>query len=218
MNIEDLRDQITEIFKDLGHDLVEAERKALRNKANNYRVNDWKAEHLAYVVGSGALTGAIGGPVGLLAILPDLAWCKKVATQGCLGIGHIKGCDVDYDEDMNMILALWSGSAEASAAVPLGKAGIKVSNKLLPKVAGKVVEKVLFKGSSKMTAKIASKATTKLISKLMAKSSFGWIPIIGGAVSATINWWLLNGLLGASEKYYSSNYIIFNENEFDSPT
>lgn len=217
-----LQDDVAKVFKGWGSELLEAERKALRKKAAGYSVSDWKAEHIAYVVGSGALTGIVGEPVGLAAIIPDLLWCKKVGTQGCLGIGHIKGCDVDYDQDMNMILAVWSDLAEAAVSVPVGKVGIKVSNKALPKVAGKVVEKLLFKGSSKIGAKLASKAASKaaakLTAKLAAKSGFGWIPVVGGAVSAGINWWLLSGLLDAAEIYYKSNYIVLSDDEIASLT
>ena len=216
-----LQDDIAQIFKGWGSDLLMAERKALRDKAAKYNVGDWKAEHIAYVAGSGALTGALGGFVGLAAIIPDLLWCKKVGTQGCLGIGHVRGLDVDYDEDMNAIMLLWSELGEAAVSVPVGKIGIKISNKVLPKVAGKVVEKLILKGSTKiggkLVAKAASKAAAKLTAKLAAKSSFGWIPIIGGAVSAGINWWLLSGLLDAADKFYSSNtnYIILDNDEVD---
>ncbi len=215
-----LQEEIAQVFKNWGSDLLEAERKALREKAAKYTVSDWKAEHIAYVVGSGVLTGAIGGPVGLAAILPDLLWCKKVGTQGCLGIGYIKGYDIDYENDMNMILAVWSDLAEAAVSVPAGKVGIKVSNKILPKVAGKVVEKVILKGSSKigatLAAKAASKAATKLTAKLAAKTGVGWIPLIGGVVSGGINWWLLSGLLDAADAYYKSDYIVLKDDEISS--
>ncbi|QLE50372.1 hypothetical protein FD724_21230 [Nostoc sp. C057] len=215
-----LQEEVAQIFRNWGSGMLEVERKALREKASKYTVDDWKAEHIVYVAGSGALTGAIGGPVGLAAILPDLFWCKKVGTQGCLGIGYIKGYVIDYENDMNMILAVWSDLAEATVSVPVGKVGIKISNKILPKVAGKVVEKVILKGSSKIGAKLAakaaSKAATKLTAKLAAKTGVGWIPLIGGVVSAGINWWLLSGLLDAAETYYKSDYIVLKDDEISS--
>lgn len=62
----------------------------------------------------------------------------------------------------------------------------------------------------------ASKAATKLTAKLAAKTGFGWIPLIGGVVSAGINWWLLSGLLDAAETYYKSDYIVLKDDEISS--
>lgn len=216
-----LQDQVAQIFKNWGSDLNYNERVALGKKARGYGVGNWKAEHIAYVVASGAASGVMGGPVGIAAIPADLYWCKKVAVQGCLGIGHILDCDVDYDQDMNFILARFTDVGEPSYVVPAGKIGIKISNKAMtkiaPKVAGKVVEKIALKSGSKFAAKLAGKAATKasakLMAKLTAKTGFGWIPGVGGAVSAGINWWLLDGLLNAAEEYYKQPYFVVNDPE-----
>lgn len=221
-----LQNEIAKIFQDWGRELNSAERKALEKKVKGYNVNDWKAEHIGMVVASGAGFGAIGGWVGLGAIMPDLLWCKKVGIQGCLGIGYIQGRYVDYDQDMNMILSIWTELGEAATFVPAGKVGIKISNKatvkMAGKVAGKIVEKAALKGGSKLGAKLAgkaaSKAAAKLAAKLAAKTGVGWIPLIGGAVSGGVNWWLLNGLLDAAEKYYRGDcdYLVLHDSELAS--
>jgi hypothetical protein len=216
-----LQDQVAQIFKDWGSDLNYSERIALEKKTRDYKVGNWKTEHIAYVVASGAASGAMGGPVGIAAIPADLLWCKKVAVQGCLGIGYILGCDVDYEKDMNFILALFADVGEPSYVIPAGKIGVKISNKAMtkiaPKVAGKVVEKIALKSGSKFAAKLAGKAATKasakLMAKLTAKTGFGWIPGVGGAVSAGINWWLLAGLLNAAEEYYKHPYLVVKDSE-----
>lgn len=209
-------EKITQIFKGWGRDLNEAEKSALANKARGYLLSDWKREHIAMATGSGVVTGLIGGPVGAAAIIPDLLWCKKVGTQGCLGIGHIKGKHIDYEQDMNLILSIWSKLGEASFSIPAGKVGIKISHKLGPKVLGKVVEKSLFKGSTKlgakMTAKVAAKATAKLATKLSVKVGLGWIPLVGGLASGGVNLWLISGLLDAAEEYYNSDYVVLSDN------
>ena len=38
-----------------------------------------------------------------------------------------------------------------------------------------------------------------------------WIPLIGGAVSGGINWWLVSSLLDAGEKYYRNDYVVLPE-------
>jgi hypothetical protein len=215
-NTVNLHDELVKIFKDWGSELNSAERKALEKKVSGRSVSSWKADHITMVAASGFATGFMGGPVGLAAILPDLLWCKKVGIQGCLGIGHILGRDVDYDEDMNYILGIWTELVGATVAVPVGKVGMKVSNKATVKVAEKlavkIIEKSATKGGSKFLAKLAakgaSKAAAKLSAKLLAKTGVGWIPLVGGAASGGINWWLLNELLNAAEKYYTKDYII----------
>ncbi len=216
-----INDEIATMFKDLANLGTKMEREQLKKQVKGYSVNGWKTERLTMVVTSGALSGAIGGPVGLAAIPADLAWCGRVSALGCFGIGHIKNVDIDYDVDMNLILAIWTGLAEATSLIPAGKVGIKVSSKAAPKVAGMVagslISKASLKGGSKLGAKLASKAAskaaTKLAAKLMAKGGTGWIPVIGGLVSGGVNWWLVSGLLDAAEEYYSHEYVYLRDAE-----
>ena len=216
-----INDEVAKMFKNLANLGTKKEREQLEKQVKRYNINDWKAKQLTMVVTSGAVSGAIGGPVGLGAIPADLAWCGRVSALGCFGIGHIKKIEVDYDVDMNLIMALWTGLAEASSVVPAGKMAIKVSGKATPKLAGKVagvlVSKGALKGGSKLGAKLASKAaskaTTKLVAKLMAKTGTSWIPLIGGVVSGGVNWWLVSGLLDAAEEYYSGEYLVLRDHE-----
>lgn len=233
-----LQEELTQIFKDWGQELNSQERAALEKDASEYTdVELWKAKHIALVATSGVAAGVTGGPWSYAAIMADLLWCRKVAPLGCLGIGYIYEEDVDIDQDMNMIMAIWAGVGIASAGVPVGKVGVKVSpkatmkfgTKMLPKLAakgtgklageivGKVVSKTALKASSKalskLTAKIVDKAVAKVFAKAAAKVGVGWIPIIGGVVSGGINWWLLSSMMDAAEQYYSYPYVVFDGNE-----
>jgi hypothetical protein len=221
-----LNDSVTEVFKGLSTLGTEQERKALEKKAKSFTsVSAWREYNIALVVSSGAVSGMAGGLIGMAAIPVDLAWCGRVGGHGSIGIGYILGHDVDYEQDMNMILAIWGGVCEASMNVPAGKVGIKIGGKIGGKAAAivggavtsGVVYKYALKGSSKLSAKLASKAAskaaTKFLTKLTAKTGFGWIPLIGGVVSAGVNWWLVDGLLTAGEEYYNNDYIIINDTE-----
>lgn len=219
-----LQNDISQMFKDLGNLGEAQERKALKRKVNNYTLNEWKKENIGMAVASGAASGAIGGPVGLAALPADLAWCGRVSALGCFGIGHILGRDVDYDEDMPLILSVWTGLGEAAVSVPVGKVGIKVSSKVTAKtaakVAGKVVSKAAMKGGSKLGAKLAAKAASlaasKVVAKLAAKTGTAWVPIIGGVVSGGVNWWLVSGLLDTAEKYYRHPYVVLHDEKLAS--
>lgn len=219
-----LNDNIAQMFKELANLGNSMEREQLKKQVKGYSINVWKEERIAMVVASGGISGALGGPWGLAAIPADLAWCGRVSALGCFGIGHIKGIDVDYDVDMNLIMSIWTDLAEAKNIVPAGKIGIKVCTKATPKIAAKVagvlVSKVALKGGSKLGTKLASKAASKaaakLATKLMAKTGTGWIPLVGGLVSGGVNWWLVSGLLDAAEEYYSHEYVVLRDSELAS--
>lgn len=51
-----LNEDIAQVFKDLGNLGNRLEREALERQTKNYHLSDWKAEGIAMVVGSGALS------------------------------------------------------------------------------------------------------------------------------------------------------------------
>jgi hypothetical protein len=217
-----LSDIVTETFKALSSLGNDQERSALETKAKSFTdVNAWRNHNIQLVVATGAASGIAGGPIGLAAIPVDLAWCGRVGSHGSIGIGYILGCSVDYEEDMNLILAIWGGLGKSSMTVPAGKVGIKVGGKIAAKsagiVAGTVVSKLALKGGSKLGAKLASKAAskaaTKFMAKLTAKTGLGWIPLIGGVVSAGVNWWLVDSLMDAAEQFYRNDYVVLDDAE-----
>ncbi len=235
-----LEDTLTQTFRDWGQELNFQEREALKKKAMKCSsVEAWRNKHIAMVTTAGGAAGITGGWWSYAAISADLMWCRKVAPQACLGIGYIKGNDVDFEQDMNLIMAIWSEIGTASTTVPAGKVGVKVSpkmtmkmgTKVLPKLAakgsgkiagkvvGKVIGKTALKGTSQiagvLTSKVVSKAVGKVSAKMAAKVGVGWIPIIGGVVSGGINWWLLESLMDAAHQYYSNPYVVFDQNELN---
>ncbi|PLZ27163.1 J domain-containing protein [Fischerella thermalis] len=191
----------------------------------------WKAERLAAVGTPGALTGAIGGPVGIAAILPELWLCERNGTIGAFGIGHLLGCQIDYNLDREIILAIWAGEGSLETSVPSGKVGIKVNNKAASASAsrglmGVVLTSSLIKGSAKflgkLSAKLVAKAVAKISAKLAAKTGGAAIPVFGAFVSGGVNLWLVQGFLDAAEQYYSAQnmnqavYLVLNDNELAS--
>ena len=192
-------------------------------------IDAWKLERLTVVAATGGVTGVIGGPVALAAILFELGLCERYATTGSFGIGHILGCKVDYILDRELILALWVGEGEIATAIPAGKVGIKINNETASAstaraVTGVVVSKIAVKGSAKflakLTAKVVAKAVAKVSAKLAVKTSTGWVPLFGGFVSGGVNVWLVRGLLKAAEQYYTAQksthevYLVLYDNGF----
>jgi EcsC protein family len=194
-------------------------KESLKSTAKSYTLSGWKTAQTAKLGGVGALTGLVGGPVGLALEGLDIAYLLAAAGRGCYGIGHILGKDIDYDADLTMILAVWCGAAEASTTVAAGKIGIKVGGttglgigaKVAGKLAGKLASKSAFKLASKSGAVVVGLAATKLATKIASKLAVKWIPIIGGIVGAGINVWIMNGLLSAAESYYSAEYVVVSD-------
>jgi hypothetical protein len=205
------------------------EQSQLEKSVKNFSdVGTWKLERSTAVGLVGGTTGAIGGPIGVIAIPFELALCERQATTGAFGIGHLLGCKVDYDLDREIVLAIWAGEGSLEKYVPEGKVGIKINDKAVGASATKslmgiVLTTSLVKGSSKLlgklSAKLGAKAVAKMGAKMGAKASTSWIPIVGGIVSGGVNVWLVQGLLDAAEQYYSAQkmdqavYLVLNDSE-----
>jgi hypothetical protein len=217
-----MQDKLTDFFLEMGNIGTRQNRNELEYSASQYTMNGWKRLHASQVMAVGTASGILGGPIGLMAVIPDLMACSGISARACYGIGHLKGRDPDYEQDMSLILAHWSGVVETASTVALGKVGIKVVGKagiahITGSVAGKVIAKAALKGSSKLASKLAakaaSKAASKLAAKVLAKGGAAAIPIIGGVVSAGVNWWLVDGLMNAAERFYSNDYVIVTDSE-----
>lgn len=178
----------------------EEEMSNLRQIASGMYVDDWKARQIALVTGSGALAGSMGGPWGMAAMVADLAWLGKNAGQGCLGVGYASGKDVDRD-DIDLILAVWTGIGVPSNTVPAGAIAIAVSEDVNPwgqagaeasfapigKVSAKLGAKSLAKVSGKLAGKIiAKKLAVKAGSKLGAKLAALAISLASSKLAAKI--------------------------------
>lgn len=197
------------------------DRPAFEREARAQTLADWRTAQTTKVCAVGGLTGLAGGPVGLALEAGDLAYLFTMMGRACFGIGAIIGRrPVDYDADMALILPIWAGAAEATNEEALRAVGYKVGTKAAVQVGGtvgtqslvkigtKVVAKAAFKSGSKLAAKSFSKAAGKLGGKLAAKMSTKWVPLLGGVVSAGINYWIIKGVLDAAEQFYRGDVLL----------
>lgn len=187
----------------------------LRTEAKQYTIDGWKSKYILTLGGIGALTGVAGGPIGLILEGLDIAYLLASSGRGCYGIGHLKDRTIDYEADIALILAIWSGAAEAGGAIAAGKVGIKVAGKAATGMginsATKLVAKSAMKFGAKGGAAVVPFAVTKIGAKIGSKMSLKWIPVVGGIVGAGINIWIMSGLMDAAESYYSNEYVILKE-------
>jgi hypothetical protein len=184
--MNEIENLLTAMFQDWGSEINYSEKKALAEKAAKHSSDSWRNEHLAYVTTSGAAAGITGGWWSVAAIAADLAWCRKVAPQACLGLGHICDREVDYSQDMNHIMAIWTGTATTSNFLPQGIiddnnssqgvnssavfTGGALTGKIGAKASPKMFLKFGLKGTSKIVGKAAGDVTGKIISKTVLKS------------------------------------------------
>ena len=215
------------------------EREALKQKALLVgSVKAWQIRTKRKSGCVGFVTGLPGGPGGLAMEAIDLAYLFKTIGKACYGIGHILEKEVDYEHDLFLILGIWSGIAEATGYVAIGKIAVKtpqkVASKILAKggmkvsaravtmakakalvsVGNKLISKTYFKSSSAAVRRILTKASAKAMVKLGPKMVSKTVPILGGVVGAGVNVWMINSILRAAEQYYSNEYIVFDEQGF----
>jgi hypothetical protein len=179
----------------------------LKTAAKACSFQSWKNKCIGKGGGVGFLTGLAGGPVGIALEVADTGYLISMAGRASYGVGHIHNQIIDYENDIEGILAIWSGAGKTidktslavNTILPVtGKLIVKVNAKLGMKVATKLSSKIIAKSSAKIAGKVATKLTTK------------WIPIVGGVVSALINAWILDGLIDAAEDYYTSDAVLIN--------
>ena len=184
-------------------------KKELKQSTQNHDFNSWKMQCLGKGGGVGFATGLLGGPVGIALEVADTGYLIAMAGRASYGVGHIHNKVIDYENDIEGILAIWAGAGKTiskgdlavlTTAPIAGKLVVKANAKIGVKIAAKVSSKIIGKTSAKIAGKVASKLTTK------------WIPIIGGIVSAAINAWVLDGFIDAAEDYYNSDAILINDN------
>jgi hypothetical protein len=73
----------------------------------------------------GFLTGLPGGLLIPPMIAGDIAYLMAVAGRGCYGVGHIFKRQIDYERDIPMILAVWSGAAQ------VGQVAMHIANPII---------------------------------------------------------------------------------------
>ncbi len=183
-------------------------------KGNSF--DEWKLKCISKSSGVGFLTGLAGGPAGIALEVADTGYLMSMAGRACYGVGHLHNKPIDYDNDIEGILAIWCGAGKSIDKTELAiNTAVPIAGKIAIKLSTKVTAKLAMKIAAKASAKIIGKAGAKIAGKVAGKMSTKWIPGIGGIVSAGINWWVLDGLIDAAEEYYTSDYVLLNEDMVD---
>ena len=157
----------------------------LENTAKSYYISDWKLLQSSKVGAVGFGTGLLGGPWGLALETADMGYLIAMLGRTCYGVGHTLNKKVDYENDIEYILMLWSKVAESKQYKALTGSIVSVSDKIvvdknnLPddiqmgdiegcfpitnSFNGAIVGKTMLKTGTKGTIKVASKVATGII-------------------------------------------------------
>lgn len=186
-----------------GFEAVTPDIQGIYGDAKNETLSDWNTKQKALVATSGAASMAIPG-VHLAGMAADIAFLMNRMAVASYGIGAIHyqkhgiGNELSED-DFSNILAIWAGEEEhlleGVSSKVTGKAGLKYAAKAAAKKAG-------IKIGNKLSSKMATKLAAKFGGKLGGKMLSGFVPFIGPAVSGTINYFFIDGVTDAAEKYY----------------
>lgn len=204
----------TEEMIQLAFEKLSGDTETICRNASGHSVLSWKAWQIAKGATVGAIAGAIPG-VGYLTLPADLAYAMRLIHRSAVGISSIK-LGVADDDTFAGILGVWAGSIELNdelanqiAAKVLAKAathvggveGLKLSIKALIIASQAIVH-------NKLAPKVANKVASKVAAKLGAKTATRWIPVASAVVGGGTNWWILNGVSNAAERY--SDFILTN--------
>lgn len=232
--VRDLIQELVQIF--LSAPNPNDEKKALLEitpKIAEFSDSDsWRYKYQALGAASGFLSGATGGPWGIGLTIADLIALRRFLLRGVVGIGLLEKKKVDLKIDLPAITMLWAGKMSiinateytgTKVAVKIGqKAGVKsmiivveAGSKILAKAAGKVAVKFGNKSLAKTLPLIVSPLVTKAASKLTAKQLFSWIPVIGGAVSGSVNIWIIRDFLKNAQDYYRNEDFLIDKDLVD---
>ncbi|MGV9580336.1 hypothetical protein ACWDRZ_27210 [Streptomyces sp. NPDC003509] len=204
---------------------------AAARAVKNYKtLSGWRASQIAQAAAAGAAAMAI--PVAHIATLTaDFAVLLRKMAVCAWGIGYKLGAVVEAEEDLAIILGLWSGAVErdalsVTAAASGGAAGLIALNAAYPTFAQAVMTQVLTQGGhtvvTAVAGKVAGKGGGKMAAKLTkpllqmkahaialkfslmlgSKAVTGIVPFLGAVAGGAINAHFVNKFADAAETYY----------------
>ena len=174
------------LFRELDQDAIKEEVTRLTRSrpdaspAELARVLTKKAALSAAAVGAGA--GAAGGPLGLLAMAPDIFNLVRTQSRLILSIAFLYGQKPHLQERFREVLATLAVSTGASAS----RQGVR------------------FLMRRTLEEKAARKIVQKIAGRFLARKLPAMVPLVGGAAGATLNYLAVKATAKAAIAYYSS--------------
>jgi hypothetical protein len=194
----------------------DAERRDVERAAAASTLFNWRRAASSKLGAVGCLTGFLGG---LWAVVGDAGETSMVigqARRACHGIGHILRRDVDYDADMALVLAVWAGAAAPARTPVAGKVVVETGRRSGAadggEIAAPLVARSALRGPTGAFAeRVARWAAAKIAAEKNESLPMRWMPMMVAMASAAVNAWVLEGLMDAAEKVYSTDYVVLHD-------
>ena len=188
----------------------------LREDALGAGLVKWTDQKRLQVGSVGMLAGLPGGRLSWVLMVADVTFLMSTTVRGCYGIGYIQKRNVDYKNDIPLIMAIWAGSAHVASSASIGKVALKVANPLIVHgasnaavaLSAQAIQSLAAQTGSKLLVYLMPKLLGKIAAKMAAKTVSTSIPVLGGCVSWLINRWICGGLMQAATEYYSADYVV----------
>lgn len=166
----------------------------LRRESRKNTSTNWLDINAVTTGGAGLLTGFFGGPWSIAAETADIAVLLRSISRGCFGVGYIISDQVDFEEDMIYIMALWTGCA---SIIPVPSGIFESGRQYSPDIAyeligalpaGKIAVKLLLYGgaSNPQLLKIGAKLCVYSISMLLKKGTPKFVVKIAGKAAEKV--------------------------------
>ena len=178
-------DLLEKLFKEIDQDLIHAEVQALR-EARPEETREQLAEHLTKraavrVASVGAAAGLPGGPLGILAMAPDIFNLVLQQSRLVLSIAFLYDRKPHVKRRFQEVLATLAVGTGASA----GRVGVRM---------------LIAKG---LEHAVAARLARKIFGKYVVKRIPKIVPVVGTIAGASINYMSMKGVGRAAVAYYS---------------
>ena len=178
-------DLLEKLFKEIDQDLIHAEVRALQ-EARPEETREQLAEHLTKraavrVASVGAAAGLPGGPLGVLAMAPDIFNLVLQQSRLVLSIAFLYDRKPHVKRRFQEVLATLAVGTGASA----GRVGVRM---------------LIAKG---LEHAVAARLARKIFGKYVVKRIPKIVPVVGTIAGASINYMSMRGVGRAEVAYYS---------------
>ena len=186
---EGVAEKLEQMFEKL---LLEIDQKEIKEEVNELRrknptlTNEQLAEKMTRsaalkAASTGAVSGAAGGPIGLIAMGPDIFNLVRQQSRLIFALGFLYGREPNRPERVKEVIA--------TLAVSTGAA-----------VARKGVAHMIEQGLGK---KVVQKIVKKLAGRLVARKLPTIAPIAGGFIGGGVNYLAVRSVGRVAAKYYT---------------
>lgn len=197
-------DMIAEAFQRVTPDLA-----AIYGAAKRESVQSVRTHQGSLAAASGAAAFAVPF-LHVSAALADLVVLMNRMAVASYAIGSVKGVEAGRgnileDHDFERVLGIWSGHLDPDsmtaepepkeARTHLDEAGAKLLGQVGLKTVGLSVGR-------RIGTQLAWRVGSKIGAQVGGKALAGFVPLLGAAVGAGVNYTLINGLCDAAERYY----------------